>query len=226
MDPTKTRIWNADDLGLIAAHDARKADRDSRAQAKSLPPPPPSSRRVRASLPPPPLAADSTSHAATRIMPIERLLAGMRPDADTEAATTVLTTARPTRSRTLKRIAGHVLLATLTVLAIAAWKLPLRQLVRARTPQLSAATSRPASAPPDAAIPAPQPPEVQAVAPPETSKPSRRTKPGALQRRAVELLIAGDYDSAEQAYRTLAAEHPETRSFQEAARILAARGGK
>jgi hypothetical protein len=184
-------------------------------------------------------------------MPIERLLPSGLPALPT--LKTSHAAAKP-RFRTLKRIGGHVLLATLTVLAVALWKLPLRQLVRARSLPPSAATTvadvqpQSAAAEPDiagrskraslepvdaAAANSAAPNKKSATA--ETAARAGQadlsantvTKPKAtsLQRQAVELVIAGDFPAAEQAYRMLASEHPDTHSFHEAARILAARRG-
>lgn len=143
MDPTKTRIWNADQLGL-SAH--KRNDQSSPHagpvrgnRSRSVPPPPPPPRRARASAPPPApstLTARWSAHAdprgplaSTRIMPIELLLPTGMPALPQPLAARAV----PKRFRTLKRVAGHVLLAVLTVLAVALWKLPVIQYVRARS---------------------------------------------------------------------------------------------
>jgi hypothetical protein len=297
--------------------------------------------------------------ASTRIMPIENLLPGGLPfPLPVETATLLVPPKR--RFRTLKRITGHMLLATLTVLAIALWKLPLRLLppsaaakaaglnarsaartaaapnIEARSerePRESATTSdrgtrdevaapkvdsrsqgephesatiaavrtsdeaaapendarnerRPrdsatnalrgraltvavpnadteiqgsaAEVPTEGAVRdvlndegsarerAAKAAEPRAEARSEaaehsaasTGRPSHllaaagahgvgaRVKGASLQRQAVELVIAGDFVGAEQAYRTLASEYPDTHAFHEAARILATRRGQ
>jgi len=181
----------------------------------------------------------------------------------------------------MKRIAGHVALATLTVLAIALWKLPLRQGVSARSLQPSAAvpaahgstTLEHERARADALVRG-EPPAAARIgsarehenAPAEArgaptdhnadprARAAAATKPAgqradaslgfaarepvasrrregklanvSSQRQAIELVIAGDFTSAEQAYRQLASEHPDGAVFEEAARILAARRKK
>ena len=241
------------------------------------PPPPPPPRRARASVPPPApgtLTARWSAHVdargplvSTRIMPIELLLpSGSRTLPQPRAAS--VATAQP-RFRTLKRVGGHVLLATLTLLAIASWKLPLGQYVRARYLPPSAATRTPGDTTPagpevqlaagemngavQAPLPAAVPDAPRADEQEETARvhgegavasrtlaadsgsrglPRRRGKghtPGLTvspQRRAVELVIGGDFAGAEEAYRMLASEHPDADAYREAARILAARRRK
>lgn len=229
MDPTKTRIWNADDLGLPRAP-ARAANvtPPSPARRASKPPPPPPPRKARASSAPPPpstlTARWSASGAqapgplaSTRIMPIETLLPAL-PEAAAQRK-------QPTRRlATLKRIAGHVLLAALTVLAVALWKLPLGQYVRAR------------SSPPPAALPvageaaAPAPETTVSAAPALAAARPRavasKHSVASLQREAVELVIAGDFSAAEEVYRRLASDNPEADAYLEAARMLSARRGR
>jgi|GEM_PF-3927137 len=158
MDPTKTRIWNADQLGISAHRSTEQPSLKQSArvlvtprrgddtlpahrQSRSVPPPPPPPRRARASLSPP-VSSTLTARwlanantlgplASTRIMPIELLLPNGLPALPKSSAASVPITPQP-RFRALKRVAGHVLLAALTVLAVALWKLPLRQHVRAR----------------------------------------------------------------------------------------------
>lgn len=217
MDPTKTRIWHAQDLGLAPAE--RRDGTQPLPRVSSVPPPSPLPRES-APLPP----ARPGALAATRIMPIERLFPGVAPTRETPT----LQIARAPRWRTLKRIGAHLLLATLTVLAVAAWKLP-RAPARARLMPLSAASEPEHAREQSAHSPAEPAPTVQPASAPIPEAPRARvtgkSKESAAkpqqERRAIELLIAGDYRSAQQAYLELAREHPNMSVFSEAAQILA-----
>lgn len=217
MDEAKTRIWHSQELGLASS------------RSPSVPPPPPRLEKPRASTPPPPPPRSKRSIApgrlaATRIMPIERLFPGavsQRPP----HPPTLITTA-PARFRTLKRIGVHLLLGTLTVVAIAAWKLP-RAPARARLMPLNPVAVDAPLEGASAREHVEQETSGQAAPAPAASRVAGGSKhKELLQRRAVELVIAGDYAGAEDAYRALARERPDSAVFREAARILLTKAAK
>lgn len=160
-------------------------------------------------------------------MPIERLFPGAISQR-TPHPHTLITTA-PARFRTLKRIGVHLLLGTLTVVAIAAWKLP-RAPARARLMPLNPvaleapleqASAREHGEQETSGHAAP------ALATSRAAVGSKHKEPKEpLQRRAIELVIAGDYAGAERAYRALALDKPDAAAFREAARILVTKAAK
>jgi hypothetical protein len=189
MDATKTRIWQRSTLGLPQLTPEPPPRRDDRV----TPPPLSAAGAITARTPtlrPQPLQA-------TRVYPIEHLLPAARPP-----------------RRLARRFAGHALLALLTLLAVAAWQLP---------PLARGVRTRPLAA----RLPAQPAPSVSSVTepretlPPPGPAPGRAPGPGepGLERRAVDLVIAGDYVAARRAYQALARERAAP-VFDEAARIL------
>jgi hypothetical protein len=303
MDASKTRIWSRTVLGLgkldpaALGGAAQGPGPSAGASATSAGPGPgpaaplPRPGSARAKAPAPLAPRPDAAFLATRIMPIERLLARPR----TAGVKVIFDKLRRTRAAPgpgrglAARLAGHVLLALLTVMAVAAWQLPgllggvrSRELSPARgtapVPQPSAASAAEsvASVPDDGRVTragaapmadsrvetrAPSSPAARLEArtefargshsdarsglasaarlDPRAAHPERaqvdpragapRARVGRaalatpeLERRAVDLLIAGDYAAARRVYEHLAREQGSP-AFREAARILAAR---
>jgi hypothetical protein len=131
MDSSKTRFWQASDLGLTVATRG-----GALARGKTV-------VGYRAHEPP---------LTATRIMPIERLLPST--DSDDDAANNNVWNLRTKKPALGPRILKHVLLAVLTLLAVVAWKL--QSVPRKPAPPAQAVAQAPVHRQPEAPAEKPQ----------------------------------------------------------------------
>jgi hypothetical protein len=235
MDPTKTRIWNANALGLALPSQAHNPQPSAQApKTAELS----GSGVVERSSP----ARDAATGAprptlmhATRIMPIEKLLPhAVRRPAPPDARRSVPPPPPRPRSqgtpvdapttevlpRRGLRYGGHAVVGMLTLIAVGAWwQWPTLARVQTR-PLIAKMATQPTLAREVA-------PPVQSSAPAPERAPEPNAKrsqaPAALARQAIDLVIAGDYGRAEAAYLTLARDQPQVSVYREAARILAER---
>jgi hypothetical protein len=230
MDASKTRIYRGGLAGLIGASERESAELAQLTAADERPPAPHTSQ-----VPPTPaqsrtltglagLRAPPSALHATRIMPIEKLLPGhvVSPPtaAELRAAKADRQAGARLRTRRAPRFLGHVLVAVLTLLAVAVWRLPLTDRAPAGARRVVAVPI--ASPPPTAASMLQAELTPPSAAKPATPEPHTTPRPG-LERAAVDAVVAGDYARAGELYRELARAQPASPVFAAAVRILAAR---